>query len=103
MTYRCPAVPDPAGIPWATRPVTLKLEILGKDAKHMTKSEMMKAVLENAHKTTTFMEQAIEDTSVEMSDFMMGKAIEALEELHTSARDILDLTHGMAREMGVQL
>ena len=34
---------------------------------------------------------------------MMGKAVEALDELHKSARDILELTHGMASEIGVQL
>ena len=69
----------------------------------MTKLQQMKMVLEHAHKTTTFMENAIEDTSAEMSDYMLGKAVDALEELHITARDILDLTHGMAKEIGVQL
>jgi len=106
MTYRCPAVPDPAGIPWATRPVTLKQEILGKDAHHMTKFEMMKAVLANTHRNVTAVEEFISNntgTAEELSAAMQAQAIEVLDVIHSNIKDALDLTHGMAREIGVQL
>lgn len=106
MTYRCPAVPDLAGIPWATRPVTLKQEILGKDAHHMTKFEMMKAVLANTHRNVTAVEEFISNntgTAEELSAAMQAQAAEVLDEIHISVKDALDLTHGMAREIGVKL
>ena len=72
----------------------------------MTKLEMMKLVLANTHHNVTAFEKFISDntgTAEELSAAMQEQAVEVLDEIHISVRDALDLTHGMAREIGVKL
>ncbi len=72
----------------------------------MTKLEMMKVVLANTHRNVTAIEKFISDntgTAEELSAAMQAQAAEVLDEIHISVKDALDLTHGMAREIGVKL
>lgn len=72
----------------------------------MTNFEMMKAVLVSAHRNVIDVEAFIHEntgTAEELSAEMQSQATVVLDAIHRNMKDALDLTHGMAREIGVKL
>ena len=72
----------------------------------MKNFEMMKAVLVSTHQNVIAVEEFIHEntgTAKELSAEMQSQATVVLDAIHRSMKDALDLTHGMAREIGVKL